>query len=581
MKLTQPSLLSGTLLAVTLLSGTLLPGCQSKREMRASIATQGHAATRAAQAMLSKGGNLFDAAVAASFVISVERPHSTGIGGGGFWLSYHSASKQWLALDFRERAPRAIRLPAELVKQNPGALPKLLQDTVLGGGIPGLVAGLGEVHSLYGSLSWAQVLQPAIELAENGFSVYPALAAALQNRRSVLAQNPDSAQIFLKTDGSPLNSGDRLIQKDLGRTLREIAREGPQGFYSGKLSIELLQALKRSGSAISALDLEQYRAIKRAPIRTQVMGRTLVLMPPPSSGGVLIPQILGLLEPDAERLKTEGLHSEWGIHRTAQAMQVAYADRARYLGDPDFTKVPTSTLISKEYLSRRRNRFFGQKALAAAEIGVDPQVPVVDSSTQESTNTTHLSLIDGEGNAIATTQSINGWMGSGQVISGTGILLNNTMDDFSVAAGVKNLYGAVGGAPNRLKPGKTPLSSMTPTVVVAPEQSGDRPVLAIGAPGGTRIITCITQTLLQHWIGGLNLANSVSAPRIHQQWIPDEVIMEDPAPRGGFSKSLEASLRARGHKPVRGEVHCEVMAASLDEAVADPRDFGSAVVFTN
>jgi gamma-glutamyltranspeptidase/glutathione hydrolase len=260
-------------------------------------------------------------------------------------------------------------------------------------------------------------------------------------------------------------------------------------------------------------------------------------------------------------------------------MQLAFADRARYLGDPGFTTIPQKELLSDDYLARRRKAYFGEKATPGASIEPDPALVTTPRprGSHESNDTTHLSLIDRDGNAIATTQSINGWMGAGQVIRGTGILLNNTMDDFSIASGVRNLYGAVGSDANRLQPGKTPLSSMTPTIAYTSD-GVVRPELAIGAPGGTRIISCVAQTLLQHWIGGKNLHASVAAPRIHQQWSPDVLTLEDPAPMGRFSRDVEDALRARGHSVKRDEVHCRVMAASLTDAASDPRDFGSAVL---
>ncbi len=533
---------------------------------RYSVATQGEATTRAAERILAEGGNLFDAAVAASLVISVERPHSTGLGGGGFWLSYHAGRKEWVALDFRERAPARIRLPQKLLKENPKAIPPLLQDTALGGGVPGLVAGLGKVHARYGKLSWSRIVEPAIELAEGGFEVYPALAEALEDRRGILAKDPETAAIFLHADGSPLKAGELLIQTELGHTLRQIAREGAESFYRGALARKIATALQKAGSPIRADDLSHYQVIERTPIRTRALGHTLYLMPPPSSGGIVLSQILRHLEPHASQLQSDGLGSEKSLHRIAQAMQLAFADRAQYLGDPKFTRIPQERLLSGDYLESRRKKYFSERAIPAKDI-----TPEGGLAT-EGSDTTHISMIDREGNAIATTQSINGWMGAGQVIHGTGILLNNTMDDFSVAAGVRNLFGAVGSDANRLRPGKTPLSSMTPTIV-----SDGKPELVIGAPGGTRIITCVAQTLLQHWLGSRSLKNAVASPRIHQQWSPDEIVLEDPAPVGGFSDSIEKALKSRGHTVRRGEVHCRVMAASLREAVSDPRDFGSAV----
>lgn len=545
-----------------------------------AISTQGVAATRAAERILSEGGNLFDAAIASSFVISVERPHSTGLGGGGFWLSFDSKTKTLTALDFRERAPQAIRLPENVLKQNPEAIPQLLQNTPLGGGIPGLVAGMGEVHRRFGKLPWRQILQPAIELAEQGFAVYPALEEAIEDRREVLSRDRDAARIFLQANGHSLSAGDLLIQRDLARTLRQIATEGPTDFYHGRLALTLLRGLKKMKSPIGATDLAKYRVIERKPVVTQTFGKTVAVMPPPSSGGIHLPQMLKLLEGESADLKRWGFQSEKSLHRIAQAMQVAFADRARYLGDPDFTRIPQAELLSDGYLEARKKAFFGKKMRPASSVTAFAREEF-EKFAHESSDTTHLSLMDAEGNAIATTQSINGWMGSGQMIEGTGILLNNTMDDFSVADGIKNLYGAVGSEPNRLKPGKTPLSSMTPTIVfsnTAPEQ----PELVIGAPGGTRIITCILQVLINRWIYDRTLLESVLASRIHQQWMPDEILLEDPAPTRQFSHETDRALQERGHRVRRGKIHCRVQTVERTphgfEAVTDPRGFGSAVV---
>jgi gamma-glutamyltranspeptidase/glutathione hydrolase len=550
---------------------------------RYAISTQGEAASRAAEAVLRDGGNLFDAAVAASFVISVERPHSTGIAGGGFWLSHHAATGKLVALDFRERAPSKIQLPRKLLKQNPEGITQLLQDTPLGAGTPGFVAGMGEVHRRYGRLPWARLIQPAIDLAEGGFTIYPDLAEALADRRDVLARDPDAARIFLHADGSPRKLGETLLQKDLAATLRLIAKDGADAFYRGDIARKIAAWMKTRGAALSAEDLRNYKVIERAPVVVDAFQRRIAVMPPPSSGGIHLPQMLRLLESEREDMRRWGASDERTLHRVAQAMQLAYADRARYLGDPDYTRVPQQLLLSREYLSERRKLSFGDRAIPAQSL--TPLSPEAWRRLQtllgEHTETTHLSFLDGDGNAIATTQSINGWMGSGQVVAGTGLLLNNTNDDFSIAEGVKNLYGAIGSKPNRLEPGKTPLSSMTPTIVFDPA-AGSRPTMAIGAPGGTRIITCVLQTLLHRWVHGLPLAESIARPRIHQQWMPDELLIEDPAPRGGFSKSTTDALATRGHPVKRDEVHCRVLAAEWTEtgfqAATDPRDVGLAIV---
>ncbi len=551
---------------------------------RHAIAVQGPASARAAEEILAAGGSLADAAIAASFAISVERPHSTGIGGGGFWLQRDGKTGQLVALDFRERAPKGIRLPKKLLRDDPQAVTRLLQDTPLGGGIPGLVAGMGEVHRRFGKLPWKRLLEPAIRLAESGFAIYPDLAEALLDRQSVLAGDPHAARIFLHADGSPKKIGETLKQPELAATLREIAAEGPQSFYTGNLAKRLVSWLSSHGSPVTAKDLRTYKVIEREPVSIEVFGRTVAVIPPPSSGGVHLPQMLQLLEPLETDLRRWGPGDERTLHRLAQAMQLAYADRARYLGDPAFTTLPQNLLLSREYLKERRKLSFGEKAVPAASI---PALPArrwkeLERSLKESSDTTHLSLMDADGNAIATTQSINGWMGSGQVIGDTGIVLNNTMDDFSIAEGVQNLFGAIGSKPNRLEPGKTPLSSMTPTIVLDGKAGEARPVMAIGAPGGTRIITCVLQVLLNRWVHDLPLADAVARPRVHQQWMPDELLVEDPAPAPGFSQSVTDALTRRGHPVKRDEVHCRVLAVERTargfEAATDPRDVGLAIV---
>jgi gamma-glutamyltranspeptidase/glutathione hydrolase len=582
----QRSLVFGTLVIALLSLGSCAPRALNHAESGTThyaISTQGEAASRAAEGVLRDGGNLFDAAIAASFVISVERPHSTGIAGGGFWLSYDAKTKKLLALDFRERAPSKIQLSKILLKEKPEAVAKLLQDTPLGTGIPGFIAGMSEVHRRFGKLSWARLIQPAIDLAENGFTIYPDLSDALMDRRDVLARDPDAARIFLHADGSPRKLGETLVQKDLAVTLRLIAREGADTFYRGALAEMISSWMRSRGGPLSAEDLRSYKVIDRKPVVVDAFDRRIVITPPPSSGGVHLPQMLRFLEAYRADMHQWGPGDERTLHRVAQAMQLAYADRARYLGDPAYTKIPQKLLLSREYLAERSKLSFGERAVPAASI-----TPLSRNAWKtlqkllgEHTDTTHLSFLDGEGNAIATTQSINGWMGSGQVVSGTGLLLNNTNDDFSIAEGVKNLYGAIGAKPNRLQPGKTPLSSMTPTIVFEGDKDS-RPRMAIGAPGGTRIITCVLQVLLNRWVHGLPLEESIARPRIHQQWMPDELLIEDPAPREGFSKSVTDALAARGHPVKRDEVHCRVMAAEWTgsgfEAAKDPRDAGLAIV---
>lgn len=527
-----------------------------------AISTQGEASARAAREVFEKGGSLVDAAIAASLVISVERPHSTGLGGGGFLVYHDARARKSYALDFRERAPRGLA-QKHFVDSTGKVDLKRAQDTALAGGSPGLIAGLGEMHRRWGRLAWKDLFEPAIRLAEAGFPVYPALAEALEDRAEVLARFPDSRRIFLRADGSALRVGDRLIQKELGQTLRAIARGGAKEFYQGKLARKIVQGVRASGGVLDEHDLKTYAVKERSPIRAHVFGAEVVSMPPPSSGGVHMIQILKDLE--REGAQTHPYQSAPFAHLLARAFQHAFADRAKHLGDPDFVKVPLEGLLSDAYLRERFRVPSLLRAAPATEIsaGMPPGA--------ESSETTHISVQDGDGNAIASTQSINGWMGSGLVIPGTGVLWNNTIDDFAISSGA-NLYGAIGGDANALAPAKTPLSSMTPTVVL----KDGKPALVLGAPGGTRIITCVAQVLLARWVYGLPLYESVQQVRMHHQWKPDQLKIEEP----GFDAAVERALKELGYPLERSRVHCRVMATERAadgtlRAVTDARDFGA------
>jgi gamma-glutamyltranspeptidase/glutathione hydrolase len=533
-----------------------------KTGVKFAISAQGEASARAAREILEKGGSLVDATIAASLVLSVERPHSTGIGGGGFVL-YHDASVgRTYALDFRERSPQELS-QKHFVDHRGVVDLKLAQDSALGGGVPGLIAGLAEMHRRWGKLDWKQLFEPAVRLAEEGFDIYPTLAEALEDRAPVLRASVSSRAIFMRPDGSPLRTGDRLIQKDLANTLREIAQEGSQSFYRGTLSKKIVKGIRRAGGVLQSQDLAQYQVKERAPLRAQVFGAEVISMPPPSSGGVILLQILKDLE--REGVVGARFQSTMATHLLVRAFQHGFADRARYLGDPDFVNVPQAGLLSESYLSRRFRSAPLSRAARADEVSAG------DPSRPESTETTHFSAQDASGNAIATTQSINGWMGSGVVVPGTGILWNNTIDDFAISSGA-NLYGALGGSANAISSGKTPLSSMTPTIVL----KDSKPVFVLGAPGGTRIITCVAQVFLARWVYGLSLYESVQQVRVHHQWKPDVLKIEEP----GLRASVERELRELGYQLERGRVHCRVMATERSEdgllrAVTDGRDFGA------
>lgn len=533
---------------------------------RYAISAQGQAAALAADEMFRAGGNIIDAAVAASFAISVERPHSTGIGGGGFLLFREGKSGKVHALDFRERAP--LRATRDMYLDDKGAFDQNRSlNGILAVATPGLVAGLTEAHAKFGRLPFAKTVGPAIELAEKGFAIYPTLASALAHRASVLAADPGSRKIFFRADGSPLGTGDLLVQKDLAATLRRIAAQGKAGFYEGKTGKLILDFMRKEKGLVSKKDFDAYRVKWREPVRGSFRGHELFSMPPPSSGGIHVLQILNILEKDP--LKELGALSAPAVHRVASATQLAFADRAEYPGDPDFVAVPTASLTSKEYAQERRALIDDKSAKPSADIRAGS---FRDNGHAE---TTHFSILDAEGNAVASTQTINYSFGSGVTVPGTGVLLNDEMDDFSAKAGAANAYGALGGEANAIAPGKTPLSSMSPTIVL----KDGRPVMAVGAPGGTRIITCVAQTILNYIAFGLPAWESVAAVRFHHQWQPDEISMDAP----GASAEVIRELEKMGHK-VRvapNAVFCRTQLAVREgetlRAVSDPRDFGRSV----
>jgi gamma-glutamyltranspeptidase/glutathione hydrolase len=528
-----------------------------------AIAAQGKETADAGARIIKEGGNIIDAAVAVSFAIAVERPQSTGLGGGGFLLYREASSGKVYAVDFRERAPLAAR--RDMFLDNAGAfVPARSLTGMLSVATPGLVAGLVEIQEKWGKLKLAQVMQPAIEVAENGFPIAPSLALAIDNRRYALQRDGDASRIFFHADGSPLKSGEKLVQKDLGKTLRLIAKNGRAGFYSGPVARAILKTSHRLEGIVEKKDLTAYKVKWREPLHGTFRGLDLYSMPPPSSGGIHVLQILNILENDP--LKEMGFFSPAAIQLEAGAMQLAYADRAVYPGDPDFVKVPTDLLISKEYAAQRRALIVSGKATPSSEVQAGVQ------GKKESPETTHFSLMDAAGNAVSSTQTVNYLFGSGVIAEGTGILLNDEMDDFSAKPGSANVYGALGGDANSVAPGKTPLSSMSPTIVV----KGNTPVMAVGSPGGTRIITCVAQTILNYFAFGLPAYDAVASARLHHQWMPDRLDLESPGPgdqglnelkKMGFETNLNV-----GVVPCRVEM--VVREGDKLTGIADPRDAG-------
>lgn len=527
-----------------------------------AIATQGIYATKAAQDIFSLGGNAIDAAIGASFTIAVERPHSTGIGGGGFMLFHDGKSKKNYAIDFRERAPLKSYEKMFLDKDGK-VIPNLSIDGIAASAVPGLVAGLLEIHQRFGHLSLETIMAPAISLARNGFPIYPNLAKALLQKESVLSLDNEASKIFLDKNKKAKKEGEILIQSDLAKTLELIAKKGRAGFYQGKVASEYVTLFKKKKGFLQKEDLQTYNVIWRNPLEGSFKEFKVFSMPPPSSGGIHVIQFLNMLEND--HLKEIGFLETRSIHLAASSLQAAFADRAQYLGDPDFTNVPTETLISKNYAQKRRSEFLNDKEKKSelVKAGAIPNF--------EHTETTHLSIMDNEGSAIATTQTINGYMGASIVVPHTGIVLNNEMDDFSALPGAANLFGAIGSKANAIAPRKTPLSSMSPTIVLDPKGT---PVMSVGAPGGTRIISCVAQTILNYLEFKLPLFESVASVRYHHQWLPDVLDMDPPGPE----KEVLEELIKMGYNVQLKAVPCNVMAVTkenLFHAVADPRDIGT------
>ncbi len=524
------------------------------------ISSQGSRATAAAIEILNKGGNLFDAFTALSFAIGVERPHSTGIGGGGFVLFYHAKEKKVYSLDFREVAPRKASSTMFLDEKG-----EAIPDKSLTGGlavaVPGHVAGVLEIQKKFGVLPLKTVLQPAIQMAEEGFPVYPALNKATTSSKARLSLFPASKKIFLTEQGEPWPIGHQLIQKDLAKTLRQIAAQGARGFYQGAVSRKISSSIGKVGGWLDQKDLASYKAKWREPLKGTYDQYEIFSQAPPSSGGMHVIEMLNMLEKDD--LSKWGPQDARSIHLTASAMQKAFFDRAQYAGDPDFASIPVSKLISKEYASQSRS----EMDLNIAKHATDFKLK------EESPDTTHFSLMDQEGNAIVSTQTINGYFGSAMVADGTGVVLNNEMDDFAAKVGASNLFGAIGGKNNLVEPGKRPVSSMSPTLVM----KDGKPVLAVGTPSGTRIITCVTLTVLNVLEYHLPLWDAVSATRYHEQWQPDELQIEAPM----FAKQTLDELQKKTWKIQEKDGGCRIQAIQNENGtlhgVSDPREEGSSV----
>jgi gamma-glutamyltranspeptidase/glutathione hydrolase len=493
------------------------------------VASQEALATEVGLDILEAGGNAVDAGVAVGFALAVTLPRAGNLGGGGFMLVRDATSNETVAIDFREMAPAAATRDMYLDSEG-NVDEQRARYSYLSVGVPGTVAGMALALERYGSMTLKEVVAPAISLAQRGIPVTEDLAISLRAAKEQFAASPESMKIFFKPDSEPFAIGDTLVQQDLATSLRAIADEGPGAFYQGEIAAKIVADMAENGGLITADDLKNYKAVVREPVRGEYRGYEIVSMPPPSSGGIHVIQMLNMLEhfPIAEL----GSNSAATIHRMAESMKLAYADRAEYLGDTDFVDVPISGLISKDYAAELVKRIDLERARPAAEIKPGDPAPY------ESDQTTHYSVMDGEGNVISTTYTINFSYGTGLTAAGTGILLNNEMDDFSAKPGVPNAYGLIGGEANAIEPAKRPLSSMTPTIVL----KDGAPFLVTGSPGGSRIITTVLQLIMNVVDHGMNIAEATMTPRIHHQWLPDELRVEE-----GISPDTARLLEALGH----------------------------------
>ncbi|MGD9851109.1 MAG: gamma-glutamyltransferase [Nitrospirales bacterium] len=493
------------------------------------VVSQEALATQVGVDILKAGGNAIDAAVAVGFALAVTLPQAGNLGGGGFMLIYSAEKNSTMALDYREMAPSLAM--SHMFQNEGGAVdhPRL-RFSHQSVGIPGTVAGLTEALHTFGTMSLNEVLAPAVRLAQEGFIVSPALAGALQEKEKELGRWPSTRRIFFQSRGVPYQPGDRLIQKDLAWSLQRIAEQGPAAFYEGAIADRVTDEMQAHGGLLSKEDLRRYRAIWREPVRGTYRGYDIVSMPPPSSGGIHLIQMLNILE--HEPLHDFGHNSARTIHWLVESMKFAYADRSRWLGDPDFVKIPIQGLISKDYANTLHAAIDPHQARPSASITPSNPVPF------ESPNTTHFSVMDKDGNVVSNTYTINFSFGSGIVAEGTGILLNNEMDDFVAKAGVPNAYGLIGSTANAIEPGKRPLSSMTPTLVF----TKGKPYLATGSPGGSHIITTTLQVIVNLIDHDMNLASATAAPRVHHQWMPDELRVER-----GLSPDTLGLLKKWGH----------------------------------
>ena len=475
------------------------------------VVSQHYLATNAGHSILEEGGNAYDAAIAVAFALAVVLPRAGNIGGGGFMVMFDEASQESYSIDYRETAPETAT--KDMFLNSDGSVnKKRATQGVLSIGVPGTVYGMWEVHKKFGSLPWSKLLAPAIELAEDGFLISPFMADALNKRYKKLGKYENFKKIFYQN--YPVQMHQRLKQPNLAETLKTISKKGVKGFYEGEIATIIDAYMRENGGLITKKDLKNYRPIWRDTLHGTFNEYEIVTMGPPSSGGVHIIQMLNILE--NYDLVTMGHNSPTYAALLTESMKYAYADRSKYLGDPDFFDVPVQSLISKEYA---KNIY---KKIKLNYITPSEKILPGSELKHESLDTTHFSVADTNGNFVSNTYTLNSGFGSGVIVDGTGVLMNNEMDDFVSAPGVPNQFGLVGGEANKIEPFKRPLSSMTPTIVLR----DDKPIYATGSPGGSRIITTVLQFLLNTLVFKMEISDATVAPRIHHQWKPDVLMLE-------------------------------------------------------
>ena len=529
------------------------------------VVSQRQSASEVGAEILRKGGNAVDAAVATGLALAVVLPRAGNLGGGGFMVVYLKDADKTITIDYRERAPALAH--RDLFLDEKGNYDKnKAQFSLLSAGVPGTVAGLHLALTKYGTMSWEEVLEPSIKLAEEGFAVPYDLANILASSRykKRLSSNVAAAESYYKKDKSNYEAGETLKLPNLAWSLRQLAEYGPDAFYKGEIAKKIVQEMERNNGLITFEDLENYKAVERPPVEGTYKDFRIVSMPPASSGGVHLIQMLNMLE--EYPINEMGFGSADSIHILAEVMKRAYADRSKHLGDMDFYDVPFS-LMSKKY-SRSLNKSISVKSRTASK-----DVFPGDPYPYESPDTTHFSVMDQFGNAVSNTYTLNFSYGSGIMIPGTGMLMNNEMDDFSSKPGVPNGYGLLGSEANSIQANKRPLSSMTPTIIF----KDDKPYLVLGSPGGSRIITTVLQVALNVMEHKMNVAQAVNSPRIHHQWLPEVLMMEK-----GFGPDTEKILKEKGYNlypsSTMGSVQAIIKEGEYFYGAADPRRPGSGAV---